>query len=69
MDATPSARPDVKPPVSAKGALLTLLGAVVGAAGYYWSYTHHTPLGTLVGMVGISLCILGTATSEGPVHR
>jgi hypothetical protein len=69
MDATPSPRPDVKPPVAAKGLLLTLLGAIVGAAGYYWSYKHQTALGTLVGMVGISLCILGTAASEGPLHR
>ncbi|ACA18185.1 hypothetical protein M446_3808 [Methylobacterium sp. 4-46] len=54
---------------SVKGLLLILAGIVVGGAGYSYSYTHTSPLGTLVGMLGIALCILGTAKAEGPVHR
>jgi hypothetical protein len=70
MDATsPVGRTDAKPPVSVKGLLLTLAGIAVGGPGYYYSFAHQSPLGTLVGVVGISLCILGTAKSEGSVHR
>ncbi|ACL59733.1 hypothetical protein [Methylobacterium nodulans] len=59
---------DTPPLAPGKGALLTLAGMAVGGPGYYWSYTHHSAVGTLVGVIGISLCILGTAKSEGPVH-
>ncbi|WP_018260882.1 hypothetical protein [Methylobacterium sp. WSM2598] len=74
MDATPTYTPhaklpEAKPPVSLRGLLLTLAGIAVGGPGYYWSFIHQSALGTVVGVVGVSLCILGTAKSEGPVHR
>ncbi|MGY2047598.1 hypothetical protein [Methylobacterium sp. JK268] len=69
MDTTPTRNPNAKRPDALRGILLTLAGVVVGGPGYYWSYNHQSALGTLVGVLGISLCILGTAKSEGPVHR
>jgi hypothetical protein len=64
---TTSSDADLRSP--GKGFLLTLAGIAIGGPGYYYSYTHMSPIGTLVGIVGIALCILGTAKSEGPVHR
>ncbi|ACL59689.1 hypothetical protein [Methylobacterium nodulans] len=69
MDAATHYLPDVKTPALFRGLLLTLAGIAVGGPGYYWSYIHQSAIGTLIGVVGISLCILGTAKSEGPVHR
>lgn len=50
-----------KPGVSARGVVLTFLGVVIGSAGYYASWRFQTPLGTLGGIAGLALCVIGTS--------
>ncbi|MFE1601140.1 hypothetical protein [Methylobacterium sp. ID0610] len=69
MDAATHDMPDAQNASPFRGLLLTLAGIAVGGPGYYWSYIHQSAIGTLIGVAGISLCILGTAKAEGPVHR
>ncbi|ACL57442.1 hypothetical protein [Methylobacterium nodulans] len=69
MDVSGNLQVPTQPSVSLKGLVLTLAGVVVGGPGYYWSYMHHSTAGTVVGVIGVALCILGTAKAEGPVHR
>ncbi|WP_018260555.1 hypothetical protein [Methylobacterium sp. WSM2598] len=70
-DASSSAAfsPDATKPSLRKGLLLTSTGVLIGCTGYYYSYVHHSVIGTLVGVLGLALCVLGTAKSEGPVHH
>ncbi|KMO41442.1 hypothetical protein VQ02_05585 [Methylobacterium variabile] len=50
-----------KPRVSTRGVVLTLLGVVIGSAGYYASWRFQTPIGTLGGIAGLALCVIGTS--------
>ncbi|GJD50266.1 hypothetical protein OPKNFCMD_3004 [Methylobacterium crusticola] len=50
-----------KPRVSTRGVLLTLAGVVVGSAGYYISWRYQAALGTLGGVAGLALCVIGTS--------
>jgi murein DD-endopeptidase MepM/ murein hydrolase activator NlpD len=52
-----------------KGIVLVFAGILIGGPGYCYSYLHQSVLGTLAGLLGLVLCILGTARAEGPVHR
>ncbi|KTS31080.1 hypothetical protein NS228_23045 [Methylobacterium indicum] len=49
------------PGASARGIVLTLLGVVIGSAGYYASWRYQTPLGTIGGIAGLALCVVGTS--------
>ncbi|TGD99798.1 hypothetical protein [Methylobacterium nonmethylotrophicum] len=61
--------PHEKPRVSARGVMLTLLGVVIGSAGYYASWRYQTPIGTLGGIAGLALCVIGTSHGhEGGTH-
>jgi hypothetical protein len=46
---------------SARSIGLTLLGIVIGGAGYYASWRFQTPIGTLGGIAGLALCVIGTS--------
>ncbi len=50
-----------KPGASARSIVLTLLGVVIGSAGYYASWRLQTPIGTLAGIAGLALCVIGTS--------
>ncbi|MBE7249561.1 MAG: hypothetical protein INR63_31885 [Actinomycetospora chiangmaiensis] len=61
-------RPD-RPGVSARGLVLTILGVVIGSAGYYASWRFQTPIGTLGGIAGLALCVIGTSHGhDGASH-
>ncbi|KMO28957.1 hypothetical protein ACQVP2_04490 [Methylobacterium aquaticum] len=49
-----------KPGASARSVVLTLLGVVIGTAGYYASWRFQTAIGTLAGIAGLALCVIGT---------
>ncbi|UHC16652.1 hypothetical protein LRS73_01590 [Methylobacterium currus] len=56
-----------KPGASARSIVLTLLGVVIGSAGYYASWRFQTPIGTLGGIAGLALCVIGTSHGhDGP---
>ncbi|AWN48547.1 hypothetical protein DK419_21135 [Methylobacterium terrae] len=58
-----------KPGVSARGIVLTALGVVIGSAGYYASWRYQTPIGTLGGIAGLALCVIGTSHGhDGAPH-
>ncbi|TNC14359.1 hypothetical protein FF100_09340 [Methylobacterium terricola] len=57
-----------KPRVSARGLVLTTLGVVIGSAGYYASWRFQTPIGTLGGIAGLALCVIGTSHGHDASH-
>ncbi|KMO10849.1 hypothetical protein [Methylobacterium platani] len=57
-----------RPRASLRGVLLTLAGVVIGSAGYYASWRFQTPIGTLGGIAGLALCVIGTSHGHDGAH-